>query len=260
MTGTGDDGARSACRLSLDTSGRGQAHRRWALRIATLSIPAVVGILFALHLREGFGPARLAAKTLLPFAILAPLAIFLPAGRTRRLAATGLVVLLGWAAMATCVAVFGVPLDPQLLAGFFRVIRPELLAIALGAAMAVGMVRSWILSGAPAPLEAATNALFAVTEGVYFGGFLIGGTGHMDAWIALPAIAAGQALVAGARGVPARRALLGAAALTAAALWAGNAYAAIAVHLVLLGSPPLGLRLRAPASRPAFAYPDAGGD
>lgn len=204
MTGTGKEDARPAFRLSLDTPGPRHAHRRWVLRIATLSIPAVVGILFPMHLREGFGPARLAAKTLLPFAILAPLAILLPAGRVRRLAATGLVVLLGWAAMATCVAVFGVPLDPQLLAGFLRVVRPELLGIALGAALVVAVVRSWILSGSAAPLEAATNALFAVTEGVYFGG---------------PAIAAGQGLAAGARGVPARRALPGATALAAAAFW-----------------------------------------
>jgi len=254
MSAIGRDLAARSVRLSLGGPDRAEAVRRWGLRITAVAVPIAVGILFARYLREGFGPARLAAKSLLPFAALLPLAIFASAGPLRRLASAGLAASLGWTAMVTCVAMFGMPLDPQVLAGFFRVIRPELVVGALAATAALGLAWSWIVRRAVAPLEAATNAVFAVTEGVYFGGFLLGGTGHMEAWLALPLIAAGQALVAGVRGVPAWRALLGAVALVVAAVWVGNAYAAIAVHLVLLGSPALAPRVVAPRARQlAFA-------
>jgi len=247
MSAIGHALAERSARLSLGASERAQAARRRVLRTVALAVPILVGILFARYLREGFGPARLAAKSLLPFAALLPLAIFVPADPPRRVISTGLVACVGWAAMVTCVAMFGMPLDPQILAAFFRVIRPELLLGALAAATALGLAWSWIARRAVAPLETGTNAVFAVTEGVYFGGFLLGGTGHMEAWLTLPLIAAGQALVAGVRGVPAWRALLGAAVLVAAAVWVGNAYAAIAVHLVLLGSPALGSQRPAPS-------------
>jgi len=248
MSAVGHGLAERRIRLSLGDPDRARTVRRWGLRIVAVAAPIVVGVLFARYLREGFGPARLAAKSLLPFAALLPLAVFASAGPLRRAASAGLALAVGWAAMVACVAMFGMPLEPQILAGFFRVIRPELLLGALAATAALGLAWRWITRKAVAPLEAGANAVLAVTEGVYFGGFLLGGTGHMEAWLALPLIAAGQALVAGVRGVPAWRALLGATALVAAAAWVGNAYAAIAVHLVLLGSPAL-------APRPAVASP-----
>jgi len=254
MSAIGHGLAERSVRLSLGDSDRARTVRGWGLRIAAVAVPTVVGVLFVHYLREGFDPVRLAAKSLLPFAALLPLAVFASAGPLRRAASAGLTLSVGWAAMVTCVAMFGMPLDPQILAGFFRAIRPELLVAALMAATVLGLAWSWMARRTVAPLEAGTNAVFAVTEGVYFGGFLLGSTGHMDAWVALPLIGGGQALVAGARGVPAWRALLGAVVLVAAASGVGNAYAAIARHLALLGSPTLAPRAAVPSSRQlAFA-------
>jgi len=196
MSAPGQASAEHGAHLSFGNPERARTRRRWPLRIAAAAIPVVVGVVFLHTLREGFGPARLAAKSLVPFGALLPLAVFLPPGPGRR-------------------------------------------AASVGVAVALGVAWRRIVRSAPAPAEAVSDALLAVTEGVYFGGFLIGGTGHMEGWLALPIIAAGQTLVAGVRGVPAWRALLGAVLLTGAAFWVGNVYAAIVVHLALLGSPPL---------------------
>jgi len=239
MSAPGQASAEHGAHLSFGNPERARTRRRWPLRIAAVAIPVVVGVVFLHTVREGFGPARLAAKSLVPFGALLPLAVFLPPGPGRRAASVGVAMAFGWSTMGVCVAVFGVPLEPDIMAGFLGLIRPGILAAALAAAVALGVAWRRIVRSAPAPAEAVSDALLAVTEGVYFGGFLIGGTGHMEGWLALPIIAAGQTLVAGVRGVPAWRALLGAVLLTGAAFWVGNVYAAIVVHLALLGSPPL---------------------
>jgi len=208
------------------------------LRLAALVVPIVVGASLLWQLREGFGLPRLAAKSLLPFATLVPLAAWLASRRLRDLAGTLLLIATATTAVVACFAVFGLPVHATTLAPLLGVGTPWLLALALGVALLVTALRARLIMGSLRDSRIVTDSLLAVVEGVYFGGFLIGATGHLG----LPAgllVAGGQLLAASARGVPFGRALVGSGALVLVALWSGSAHAAIAVHLLLLGSPEM---------------------
>lgn len=219
---------------------------RQALRLAALAVPVVVGVLIAEHLREGFGMFRLAAKSLLPFATLIPLTAWIARRPLRDAAGTALLIATATTAMVSCYAVFGLPLDAQALAPLLGVKTPGWLALAVGVALILAALRARMVAGSLRSTRIITDGVLAVVEGVYFGGFLIGATGHLGP-IAGLLVASGQLLAASARGVPFGRALLGSGALVLAALGTGSAYAAIAVHLLLLGSPGAWQARRLPA-------------
>ncbi len=204
-------------------------------RLAAIAVSVAVGASVLWQLREGFGLPRLAAKSLLPFATLVPLAAWIASRRLRDAAGTLVLSVTATTAMVACFAVFGLPIDASVLAPLLGVEAPRLLVLALGVAVLLASVRAWTFAGSLQDSRIVTDSLFAVIEGVYFGGFLIGATGHLG----LPAgllVAGGQLLTASARGVPLLRAFVGSGTLVLVALWSGSAYAAIAVHLLLLGS------------------------
>ena len=214
----------------------GRRLRRLAVVAASLGLPALVAVVLAQHLREGFGMTRLVAKSLLPFATLLPLAVLLRPRALRQALGMGLVASTAGGAMVLCYAVFGTPLEPGVLAGLYRLHAPHLAGLALLASLAVVALRAGWAGARWWGLPVLSDALFAGVEAVYFGGFLLGATGHLGL-PALLAVAGGQALVAGARGVGLGRALGGAAVLVVVAWASASAYAALAAHLLLLGSP-----------------------
>lgn len=242
----------SDLRRAARTPGARWSSPEWLVpRLAAIAVSIAIGASVLWQLREGFGLPRLAAKSLLPFATLVPLAAWIASRRLRDAAGTLVLTVTATTAMVACFAVFGLPIDASVLAPLLGVEAPRLLALALAVALLLASVRAWTLAGSLREPRIITDSLFAVVEGVYFGGFLIGSTGHLGLPAAL-LVAGGQLLAARARGVPLGRAFVGSGALVGVALWSGSAYAAIAVHLLLLGSsgmwqprawmPPAGLR------------------
>ncbi len=209
--------------------------RRQVTRLVVLAIPVLVGALVLHHLREGFGFSRLAAKSLLPFATLVPLTAWIASRRLREAAGTALLLATATGAVVSCYAVFGLPVDAAALAPLLGVKTPQWLVLTLAAAWCFAALRTWRSSGSWRDARIVTDGLLAVVEGVYFGGFLLGATGHLGLPAAL-LVATGQLLAASARGVPLDRGLVGSVGLVAASLATGSAFAAIAVHLLLLGS------------------------
>ncbi len=222
----------------VSMSSAGFAWSRW-LRIAILvMVPLSVGAAVALLLREPFGPMRLAAKSVVPFAVLLPVMSLM--GRARARSATSLAATLVTMTVVTwaCFAVYGVPVDPRLILSLLSLAEPSFgpIGLALGIGLPVIALRyrfghqslTWAGPG-PALLA----VILAAGEATYFGGFLLGSTASLGTW-SWALVGAGVLLSAALRGVPTTRALIGSAAFVAMMTWSGSPYAAFLIHVAFL--------------------------
>ena len=207
------------------------------LQLAAVAVPIVVGAVLIQELREPFDPVRLAVKSSVPFAALLPAIVLLPAGTRRAVGAAAIAFSAMGLATWSCLAVFGVPLDREVLFSILALTRPDigslLLSLALlGVAVAVRRWRGtqWTIWGS------LSNVAVGAAEAVYFGGFLLASTANLGAW-SWSLVGTGLALSASLRGACLWRALGGAVAMVAITLWSGSPYAAFLTHLALLGSP-----------------------
>lgn len=196
-----------------------------------------LGFGLAAVVREPFTPLRLALKGIAPAVATLPIALALPAGRLRSGAVATISVIAMTLLTALCLAVYGVPMRADVLLPFLALTPPALGPVVMALTLLAGMTAAGLrFDRISMPARSVVEVLLAAAETVYFMGFLLGATRSMGpgAWAL---VAAAQVLSVLGRGVPARRAIWGSAAVVAAALWSGSPYVAFLVHLSLLGRP-----------------------
>lgn len=210
-------------------------HRpRTALRaLVALAIPLGVAIAGVAVLQQPFDSLRLATKSAIPFAALVPAALLLRRGAPFDVASVVLLCAATVGATLACIAVFGVPLDVRVLVPLLSLERTDQVLIVGLLAAAVALFR-WRVRGEAGPSPA--DALVALVESIYFGGFLLASTAPLGigSWAL---VGAGLVLSALVRGAPAPRALVGATAFVGVMLWSGSPWAGCLAHAALLNAP-----------------------
>ena len=212
--------------------------KRAALLLAIVAAGVAVGVIVQLH--EEFGLLRLGFKIAVPFAVMAPILTLVGLDVGRRWATSSAVVAMVATAWA-CVAVFGLPLQADVLVPFLGLDRIDLQTMVVAVIVLVTAVslRPSQEGWSPRMMLRPSALVLAGAESVYFVGFLLMSTANLgvESWAL---VGGGVLLSAISRGVSPRVGVAGAAAFVAMGVWSSSPYAASLVHLVALS--PTGRR------------------